>query len=192
MSVQINNSTQPISYKEFDVTIPAGGQYPIQQPFNYVRLLSSNTDVANLNFRFGALSTYTKLTLGIGFGAPEIFPSLTVQNVGNSPATIRVAFAVGVISDDRLNVSGTVTTTVAPYDTVSASLETFPAGGSVTVNSSGYKRVVIQNNSSTNSIYIFNNNTFEVKPFGTFDMDLAASFTVYGTNGETISVGLFE
>lgn len=192
MTVQINNSTLPISYKEIDLTIDAGGQYTLQQPYNYIRLLDSDTATSNLRFRFGALSNTTELTLGIGLGTDEVFPSVTVQNLSSASATVRLAFAVGVISDDRLNVTGTVKTQAEPYETATATLETFPAGGSITVDSTAYKRVVIQNNSTSNSIFVFNNNTFEVLPGGTFDMELAASFSVYGTSSQTVSVGLFK
>ena len=192
MTVQINNSTQPISYKEIEVVIPPNGQRTVQQPFNYVRLLDSNTPTSNLKFRFGALSNQTELTMGLGLGSPEVFPSITVQNISNAQVSIRLAFAVGSISDDRLNVSGTVSTSSVPYDTVATTSETFPVSGEISVDSTGYKRVLIQNNSASNSIYIFNNNTFEVQPLGIFDMELAASFKVYGTSGQKISVGKFE
>ena len=191
MTVQINNSTQPISYKEIDVPIAANSQYTVQQPFNYIRILSSNTSTSNLKFRFGALSNQTELTMGVGLGIQEVFPSVTIQNVSNAPVIIRLAFAVGVISDDRLNVSGTVQTQEVPLSIVSANLRTFTASGELDVDSTGYKRVIIQNESATDSIYIFNNNTFEVKPGGTFDMSLSASFKIYGTNGKSVSVGLF-
>ena len=192
MTIQINNSTQPISYKEILVEIPAYGQRTVQQPYNYVRLLESNTDTKNLSVRFGALSSQTELTLGIGLGSPEVFPSITIQNKSNSVAIIRLAFAVGVISDDRLNVSGIVQTQEYPLSTIAMSVGTFSASGELPVNSTGFKRVIIQNKSTTNSIFIFDTNGFEVEPGGTFDMGIASSFKIYGTNGEKVSIGLFE
>lgn len=190
--VQINNSTQPVSYKEIDITIPPNGFYTIQQPYNYVRLLECSTQYQNLAFRFGALSIETSLTLGIGLGFPEIFPSLTITNKTNGTVTLRLAFSVGVITDDRLNITGSVDVNQAPYSNVQSSLETFDANGEIAIDSTAYKRVVIQNNSSTDSIYIFANNTFEVQPNGTFDLNFAGTFTIYGTTGQTASVGYFS
>lgn len=190
--VDINNSTIPISYKEFTQVIPANGQVTIQQPYNYFRLLDSNVPASQLRFRFGSVATETEMSYGLGWGLKDkTFASVTIRNLGSGAATIRVSFAEGEISDARLTVSGTVNVQNQPLSTAAVSLATFPAGGSISIDSTSYKKVVIQNNSTTNSIFIFNNNTCEILPNGSFELDIAATFTVYGTAGEKITVGYF-
>lgn len=191
--VQINNSTQPVSYKELEITLKAGEQYPFQQPFNAFRLLDSTaTDNSKVFFRFGGLSHETNLSPGIGVSFPEVFPHVAIRNETNAPITLRCAFIVGDISDDRLTVSGNVYTVAQPLTKSSVSLETFDSNGEISVDSSSYRRVVLQNMSSSDSAFVFNNNTFEILPNGTFDLQYAGQITVYGTTGQTLSVGLFE
>ena len=188
----INNSTIPISYREIDVTIPANGQVTLQQPYDHISLLSSDVPASQLKFRFGSLSMETQLSAGLGWSLDYTFASVTIRNIGSAAANIRLSLAEGNVSDNRLTVTGIVNTQTVPYGSATCTLETFPAGGKITVDSSSYKNVVIQNNSSTDSIFIFSNNTFEVLPNGTFEKDFAGSFDVYGTAGETISLGLFK
>lgn len=191
--VQINNSTQPVSYKELEITLNAGEQYPFQQPFNTFNLLESNaTDDSKVFFRFGGLSHETNLSAGLGVTFPDVYACVSIRNETSAQIKLRVAFIIGSVSDNRLTVSGNVNTVAQPLTTSSVSLETFDSNGEISVDSSSYRRVVLQNMSSTNSAFVFNNNTFEILPNGTFDLNYAGQFTVYGTAGQTLSVGLFE
>ena len=188
----LNNSTDLISYKEVQITVPANGQYVYQNPYNFIRLLESSGNSNALMFRFGTSSVETFLSVGIGLGFKELLPSVTIRNTTNAPVVIRISEIQGAITDDRLTITGTVTSITAPYSVRQVSQETFNASGEVAVDSSAYKKVVIQNNSTSNSIFIFTNGTFEVLPNGTFDLNYAGQFTVYGTSGEKISLAYFE
>ncbi len=191
--VQINNSTTPVSYKQEKLTIPANGQVKYQQVYNTIRIVDSNANnQGDLLFQFGALSSKTEFWKGLCISYPEELPSVTIFNMTNADIDVVIATAIGTIQDDRLNVSGTVTTQNQPYTSVNASLETFDSNGEIAINSTGYKRVVLQNMSNTDSFFIFSNNTFELQPTATFDMELSSNFTLYGTVGEKVSVAYFN
>lgn len=188
----LNNSTDLISYKEVELTIPANDQRDYQNPYNFIRLLASSGNSNALMFRFGTSSIETFLSVGIGLGFSELLPSVTIRNLTNAPVVIRISEIQGAITDDRLTITGTVTSIQAPYTVRQVSQETMDSTGKVAIDSTNYKKVVIQNNSASNPIYIFANNTFEVQPTGTFDLNYAGQFNVYGTAGDKISVAYFE
>lgn len=188
----LNNSTDLISYKEVQITVPANGMYVYQNPYNFIRLLESSGNQNALMFRFGTSSVETFLSVGIGLGFTELLPSVTIRNTTNSVVVIRISEIQGAITDDRLIITGTVTSIPAPYTVRQTSQETFNASGEIDIDSTNYKKVVIQNNSASNPIYLFSNNTFEIQPTGTFDLNYAGQFKVYGTQGDNISVAYFE
>lgn len=187
--VKLNNGTDLVSYKEVEITIPANSQVDYQNPYNFIRLLSSTGTSSNdLLFRFGASSIETFLTVGIGLGYTETLPSVTIRNLTNSAITIRISEILGQATDDRLTITGTVSSLPAPYTVRQSAQVTLDANGEADIDSTNYKKVVIQNNSASNSIFIFNNNTFEVQPTGTFDLNYSGQFKVYGTASDNISV----
>ena len=188
----LNNSTELISYKEIEITIPANSQYVYQNPYNFIRILSSTGTSDALMFRFGTSSIETLMTVGLGLRFAELLPSVTIRNTTNANIKIRLAEIQGDIMDDRLTINGTVTSIPSPYTVRQASQVTLDSNGEASIDSTAYKKVVIQNNSANNSIYIFTNNTFEVVPSGTFDLNYAGQFKVYGTAGDKISVAYFE
>lgn len=191
--VQINNSTSIISYNEIEVVVPANKQYVLYSPYNTIQLLESNAVHQNdLSFRFGSSAQETPFTLGLNPTFPEVLASLTITNKTTADITIRLALIVGDMKDNRLNVSGTVTTATAPLENVVASQQTFDSTGIIPVDSTGYKRVVIQNASSSASVFLFTNNTFELQPTGIFDMELSASFNIFGTNGQKVNIAYFN
>ena len=192
MVAQINNSSGLISYKEAVLNIGAGQTVTYQNPYNFMRILSSTGSDNDLVYRFGASSIETFLTVGLGLRWPEVLPSVTIRNVSNSPVVLRIAEIQGDVLDDRLTITGDVETKQEPDTTATVTLETFDANGEISIDSSSYRSVVIQNMSSNYDLYVFNNNTFKVVPNGTFEKQFAGTFKVYGTAGETASVGLFK
>ena len=124
--VQINNSTNIISYNEVEVVVPANKQYVLYSPYNTIQLLESNAiHQDDLSFRFGSSAQETPFTLGLNPTFPEVLASLTITNKTGADITIRLALIVGDMKDNRLNVSGTLITTTAPLENIIASQETF-------------------------------------------------------------------
>lgn len=189
--VQINNSTEIVSYKEVILTIPPNESIPYENPYNFIRILSSTGADNALLFRFGSSSIETPLTVGLGLRWPEVLASVTIRNTTNAPITLKISETLGDILDDRLTITGDVETKNDPDSVRQVSLETFDTNGEIAIDSTSYRSVLIQNMSQTDPIYIFANNTFRVEPGGTFEKDFAGQFTVYGTIGETVSVGYF-
>lgn len=189
--VQINNSTTIVSYKEAVLTIPAGATYTYENPYDFIRVLSSTGNDNSLVYRFGSSSIETFLTVGVGVRFPETLAKVAIRNVSNQNVVIRVAEILGDIYDDRLTITGAVETKQEPDTVYQVSQETFDANGEIAINSTGYRSVLIQNNSASDPIYIFSNNTFKVDPNGTFEKQFAGQFTIYGTANETVSVGYF-
>ena len=189
--VALNNSTNLVSYKEAFLTIGVGESRVYENPYNFLRLLDSTGTDNALMFRFGASSIETFLTVGVGVRFPDTLPNVTIRNLSNAPVTIRIAEVMGDIYDDRLTITGDVETKQEPDTVQQISLETFDSNGEVAINSTNYRSVLIQNMSATDPIYIFSNNTFKVEAGGTFEKAFAGQFTIYGTIGETVSVGYF-
>lgn len=192
MVVKINNSSALISYKETVLNIGAGETKVYQNPYNFLRILSSTGSDNDLVYRFGTSSIETYLTVGLGLRWPEVLPSVTIRNLSNSPVILRIAEIQGDVLDDRLTITGDVETKQEPDQTATVTLETFDANGEIAIDSSSYRSVLIQNMSQTEDVYIFNNNTFKIGPNGTFEKQFAGSFNIYGTPGETVSVGYFK
>lgn len=189
--VALNNSTNLVSYKEAFLTIGVGESRVYENPYNFLRLLDSTGTDNALMFRFGASSIETFLTVGVGVRFPNTLPNVTIRNLSNAPVTVRIAEIMGDIYDDRLTITGDVETKQEPDTVRQVSLETFDSNGEISVDSSNYRSVLIQNMSATNPIYIFANNTFKVEAGGTFEKQFAGQFTIYGTASETVSVGYF-
>ena len=187
----INNSSALILYKETTITVPAGGQYVYQNPYEHVRILSCTGNYGDLVYRFGASSLETPLTVGLGLTMPAMLASFTIRNKGTGAVVLVIAESSRNIQDDRLTITGDVQTKNKPDTVQSVTLETFDANGEIAVDSSSYRSVLIQNMSSTDPIYIFANNTYKVEAGGTFEKDFAGQFTIYGTVGETATVGYF-
>lgn len=94
-------------YREFTLTIPAGEYRDIPYAFNYFRIMSLTG--SGLKVRFGGSGEYTSI-IGAGFGLelPQAIQRVFFQNDSVNPLTVTVGLAIGKISDDRANVSGTV------------------------------------------------------------------------------------
>ena len=193
MVVQINNSTTPVSYKQETITVKANSSYKYYQVYNTIRIIDSNANnQSDLLFQFGALSGTTEFWKGLCISYPEQLASVTIFNKTNADIQVTIATAIGTIQDDRLNVSGTVATQNQPMENVIASQETFDVTGTIAVDSTGYKRVIIQNASTSNSIFLFSANTFELQPTAVFDMELSTTFNIFGTNGQKVNIAYFN
>lgn len=96
-------------YMEYDVTIAAGGQEVIYEAHDYFRVLSLSSNT--LGVKFGQNARVSPWTgSGLGKKHHRVLDRVTLVNTGVASITVRVALALGQVSDDRLNVSGTITT----------------------------------------------------------------------------------
>lgn len=101
-------------YKEFTFTIAAGAIEQVYYAFDYVRCLTFTGANTDIKLRFGKSGSESDfIGAGIGIKMPYVVESLAIRNASASPITVTFALAIGIINDDRLNVSGTITTNSA-------------------------------------------------------------------------------
>lgn len=97
------------TYKQFSYTLAAGASETIFYVFDYFRVLSYTGANNTLSIRWGGANADTDfISAGIGYKLNQAVDRVVLKNNDVVPVTIVFAVAVGTISDDRLNVSGTV------------------------------------------------------------------------------------
>lgn len=181
----INNGQQQSSYREFDITLPAGGVYTLNNPFNYFRCLfaTSTFDVA-----WSTNTGRTNFESGLGVKFESVIPYAQIFAPENQGITLKVGVGVGYFDDSRLTVTGNVRTEPAQYNSFSAATLTI-ADGVATVPSA--QKVIIQN-AGSNTMYIGAADGLQLQPTGTFEYSLATGLEVYGTDGDMLKVGSFN
>lgn len=93
-----------IPYQEFTYTIAAGANVDIFQVFNYFRVLSLSA--GSLSVQFGQNGLITPYSgQGVGIQLAFTYDRLRLINTSGVSMTITIAIALGIVFDDRLNVS---------------------------------------------------------------------------------------
>lgn len=112
-NVQVNsNASLQNPYKQFTYTLAANAQVEVFYAFNYFRVISFTGTANDLRLRFGGSGSDTEFPgAGIGYELSEAVDRIFIRNTGGGSIDITIALAIGRISDDRLNVSGTVNVT---------------------------------------------------------------------------------
>lgn len=197
----ISDGSTRIPYQEMTYTIPAGNRQEVFQVFNYFRVISQ-TASSTLAIRLGQNGIETPFTgQGIGIQCEDVFSRITLINNGASALTITLGLAYGSISDDRLNVSGTVSTSpVAPA--------TFSTSADVSVSATATTQVLAAN-TSRKEAFISNraaNGTvvrvgdsgsgaadgIELASGGTLILSTTAAIYVFNPTGAAITIGVGE
>jgi len=182
----INTGSVWAPYQEFTYTIQAG-QY---QRVNYVTdnfVLLETTANNALEVNFGGAMNQTNFTTGVQYRLTEAVPYVQLYNKGMAALTVHFALGVGEVRDNRLSLTGTVITSET-YTTFNVSQETFDSSGKITAG--GAQRKMIIQNTGAQPIYIGAATGFLVSPSGSMDLQLEGSVDIYGTNGETVVIGL--
>lgn len=181
----INTGRQQCSFTKLNITIPAGGSYKYDSPFNYFRCYDATFD-----FEIAWSTNSSRTDFGAGFGVKfdDVIPYVIIFNSSVTPLTISIGVGIGYFDDSRLSVSGNITTIPAQY-TAFSSQEITITNGLAEIPAA--RKNIIQNTGS-NIVYIGSADGLQLKPLGTFEYSLDEPLTVYGTNGDTISVGSFN
>ena len=187
-NAQINTGSVWAPYQEFFYTIPAG-QY---QRVNYVTdnfVLLETTANNALEVNFGGAMNQTNFTAGVQYKLESVVPYIQLYNKSASPVTVHFALGVGDVRDNRLSLVGSITTSET-YTTLNVSRETFSSSGVITISAAA-RKIVLQNVGSA-TVYVGAANGFEISSGGSMDIPLDGSIDIYGTNGESVVVGLFS
>ena len=187
-NAQINTGSVWAPYQEFFYTIPAG-QY---QRVNYVTdnfVLLETTANNALEVNFGGAMNQTNFTAGVQYKLESVVPYIQLYNKSASPVTVHFALGVGDVRDNRLSLVGSITTSET-YTTLNVSRETFGATGVITISAAA-RKIVLQNVGSA-TVYVGAANGFEISSGGSMDIPLDGSIDIYGTNGQSVVVGLFS
>lgn len=187
-NAQINTGSVWAPYQEFFYTIPAG-QY---QRVNYVTdnfVLLETTANNALEVNFGGAMNQTNFTAGVQYKLESVVPYIQLYNKSASPVTVHFALGVGDVRDNRLSLVGSITTSET-YTTLNVSRETFDASGVITISAAA-RKIVLQNVGSA-TVYVGAANGFEISSGGSMDIPLDGSIDIYGTNGESVVIGLFS
>lgn len=187
-NAQINTGSVWAPYQEFFYTIPAG-QY---QRVNYVTdnfVLLETTANNALEVNFGGAMNQTNFTAGVQYKLESVVPYIQLYNKSASPVTVHFALGVGDVRDNRLSLVGAITTSET-YTTLNVSRETFSSSGVITISAAA-RKIVLQNVGSA-TVYVGAANGFEISSGGSMDIPLDGSIDIYGTNGESVVIGLFS
>lgn len=203
MVTNIQTGTIANPYRQFTETIPAGQIRVVRYVHNSMTVLD-NDQPDNLEVNFGGSGGFTKMDTGIIYEYPEgvSIPFVELRNTSNQTMHITISLAVGTVQDNRLNVSGTVsvqgqeTTPVyvkeGVYTSASITTGTFNANGEFSFAIPAMAKKVIIQNKGTSNIYLFDVNGLLVTPTSTFEMNFSGTIAIYGTAGQTVTIGVFE
>lgn len=107
-------SGNALNYREITLVIGANASLPFSYGFQSIKIIECSDNSA----LFGALGYATgEITLaeGLGYGltsaqidAGQFYNQIAIRNSTAAPVTIRIGFAWGNITDDRVTIGGTV------------------------------------------------------------------------------------
>lgn len=184
----IDNGRQQSSYQEYTITVPANGSYILNSPFNYFRCLDANQP---FEIAWSTNNGKTNFQAGLGIKFDQVIPYAQIFNGSGAPLVVSVGVGIGYIDDSRLSVSGTIKTEPATYSFFVVNSYTFPESGILEIPPA--QKLIIQN-TGENRIYIGSTGVdgLQVYPTGSFEASYSGSLSVFGTAGDTISVGSFS
>ena len=188
--LKINSGSQQSSYTRFEYTLAAGEVKTIVNPYNYFTCLES-TSPFDVAWSTNRSSTGFEKGLQVHFKNDELIPSVTITNTAATANHIVVGMGCGNFQDNRLvlGTGATLSTYPAQFTSFAASTQTI-ASGKATIPAA--KKVIIQNTSTTNSMYIGSANGLELQAGGTFEFSLSIPLDVYGTDSDVIAIGSFN
>lgn len=186
----IDNTNNGGQFKQFTQTIAPGEIYTIQEPFISFRVLALNNPTA-CEYRLGRNASWTPVETGVGLRFPNVLPSVSIKNKSNAPVIITVALAIGDITDDRTTFTGSLDVKVESPTLANYQGLTFDESGTVTVNGTDYQNIFIQNKGE-NPIHLFGPDGLVVQPGGDFSADFGGEIPVYGIEGDSIGVLMFD
>ena len=180
----INTGRQQSSFKYFTITLQPSEVYDLPNPFSCFRCYDAT---ANFQVAWSSNSDFTDFGEGMMVQFVDVIPTAKLFNPNNVAITLKLGVGIGTFEDSRLSVAGSISTKAGLYDAFSATTQTI-SGGKTTV-AAGHN---ILQNTGANVMYIGGTGTngLQLQPQGVFEIALDGALTVWGTNGDTLSVGV--
>lgn len=193
-------------YQEVSFTIPAGSRETVFQVFDFFRVLSLSGGTLKTIFgQNGREVFYTGA--GLGYRCPTLFDRVTLINVHpTDPMTVTVAIANGHISDDRLNVSGTVTvagavsvSSITPPAALTTAADVAIAATTTTqvlaVNASRKEAIISNLSANSTAVRVGDASTgaargVEIPAGGSATLSTQAAVYVYNPSASGINIGV--
>lgn len=185
--------------KQYTITLAGDEIRPFDYNFNFFRFLTlSGADAANLSFRFGDSGADSDVIgAGVGYELPYVTNRITFKNKSASPITFTFIIAIGRIYDDRLSVSGVITTTEATPTIIDSqadqSIPNTTATQFLAANSSR-KEAIIQNPIANLASFrigdsgVSATNGILLPPGGTLVLNTTAALFAYHAAGSAQSI----
>lgn len=143
-------------YKEFEITIPAGGIENIYYVFSYFQVLGAST-TSGIEIRFGGASSATDvISAGVGYGLPagRVTDRVEIHNTSGASVTLKIGLAIGTINDSRFTASGVVTTKDVGSTLTSARTTISGTPVQLVPANSNRKDLIIYNADNTAFVYV--------------------------------------
>lgn len=180
----INTGRQQSSFKYFTITLQPSEVYDLPNPFTCFRCYDAT---ANFQVAWSSNADFTDFGEGMMVQFIDVIPTAKLFNPNNVAITLKLGVGIGTFEDSRLSVAGSIQTQDGFYSGMSVSTQTI-ASGSTTV-AAGHN---ILQNTGSNVMYIGGTGTdgLQLEPLGTFEIAIESDIEVYGTNGDTLAIGV--
>ena len=120
-NVNILTGSVPNPPLQFNRTLIDGQIETIFYNYNFARILALSA-TTGVQIVFGQSAQPTDVVgAGVGYEFNYVVPSISIINRSGGPITITMILAIGKIYDDRLNIVGSITSTVNSFNTLAAS-----------------------------------------------------------------------
>lgn len=177
--------------RNYIVRLTAGEEVKIEGlNADYMRIIDGDS---RLSVTPDELQPLEGMQKGMSYRTPTVFNKLSL--VSAATQTIEIMIGFGVISDDRLNISGSIDAS-STGATIEAAADTVGTSAAVLLAAdTGRRSVIIKNMDTANSVFIGHDGTltdsngFEIEPLQTLALDKSAAAQVYAI-AETASVNV--
>lgn len=105
-------------YKTVTFIVPANTSLPVNVQFQQVKVISCSNDAA-IKGQIAYSTDSVDMSVGLGYGVTDsekdegkFYNAIVLQNITGLDVTIKLTFAFGNVTDDRITIGGSVSSTI--------------------------------------------------------------------------------